>query len=373
MTGAPHSDACPDCVRRSWLVGRLAGHLEVRRAERDAIREVLALADGQLIEALGGAGADALHAEHDRIDPVATAAGWARTGTHAVCRHSPDYPAPLHDLGDAPAVLHVVGAMDRFRELVGADGVAVVGARKASPEGRESARLIARGLSAAGIPVVSGMALGIDSAAHEGAMDAGAQTIAVLACGPEIPYPRSRRELHARLGGRAAVVAELPPGTTPYRWAFPARNRIIAALARMTVVVEAAERSGSLITGEIAIGLGRDVGAVPGSPLSWRCAGTNQLLREGAALVRDAVDVLDGLGAAPHGVEAGAPAGTGVPPGLAPRLRARLEAIDAGADTVDGHADGPDGALAVLADLTELELLGLLRRGPGGRYARVRR
>ncbi len=139
------------------------------------------------------------------------------------------------------------------------------------------------------------MALGIDSAAHEGALDAAANTIAVLACGPDVPYPRSRRGLHDRLGARAAVVSELPPGATPYRWAFPARNRLIAALAQMVVVVEAAERSGSLITADIGISLGRDVAAVPGSAVSWRCSGTNQLLREGATFVRDAVDVLDSL------------------------------------------------------------------------------
>ena len=203
---------------------------------------------------------------------------------------------------------------------------------------------------------------------------AGANTIAVLACGPDVPYPRSRRDLHGRMVQRAAVVSELPPGTPPYRWAFPARNRIIAALARMTVIVEAAERSGSLITTDIAIDLGRDVAAVPGSPLNWRCAGSNALLRDGAIVVRDAVDLIDSLaGTAPDGLFTAnaAPRGTApVPEGLPERLRDLLRAIDGGADSVDHHAANSQAARAVLADLTELELLGLIARRPGGRYAR---
>ncbi len=141
--------------------------------------------------------------------------------------------------------------------------------------------------------VVSGMALGIDSAAHEGALEGGARTVAVLACGPEYAYPPRRRPLHGALVEQALVISELPPGTTPYRWAFPARNRIIAALAEMTVVVEAAERSGSLITAEIALDLGREVGAVPGAPAAWHSAGANALLRDGARVVRSALDVID--------------------------------------------------------------------------------
>jgi DNA processing protein len=374
-------DVCDDCARRSWLVARLAGHLELRRAEREVIREVLALPDPRFIAALGGREAGSIAAEHAGRDPDELRATWAAAGTHAVCRHRPGYPASLLLLPDAPAVLHVHGAPERLASLLAAPGVAIVGARKASPDARDCARLIGRGLAAAGVTVVSGMALGIDSAAHEGALEAAANTVAVLACGPDVPYPRSRRGLHERLGARAAVISELPPGATPYRWGFPARNRIIAALARMVVVVEAAERSGSLITADIGITLGRDIAAVPGSPLSWRCAGTNQLLREGATFVRDAVDVLDSL-ADPEPADLAAARAAGpsprrtdppVPAGLPDRLQDLLRAIDGGAGSVDAHARTPEEARAVLGDLTELELLGLVGRGPGGRYTRIRR
>jgi len=373
-------DVCDDCARRSWLVGRLSGHLEVRRAEREVIREVLALPDARFIAALGGLEGPGLAAEHAARDPAELRATWSAAGTHAICRHRAGYPASLLLLPDAPAVLHLHGDPQRLAGLLAGPSVAIVGARKASVEARDSARLMARGLSAAGVTVVSGMALGIDSAAHEGALEAAANTVAVLACGPDVPYPRSRRGLHERLGDRAAVISELPPGATPYRWGFPARNRIIAALAQMVVVVEAAERSGSLITADIGITLGRDIAAVPGSPASWRCAGTNQLLREGATFVRDAVDVLDSLAHTEHADLAEARAAgpsarrtaPPVPAGLPARLQSLLRAIDGGAEPVTAHARTPEEARAVLGDLTELELLGLVGRGPGGRYRRIR-
>jgi DNA processing protein len=363
---------CPDCARRSWLVARLAGHLERHRAERRAIREVLALSDERLIAALGGALRGEITREWRAVPATALARRWTSAEDRdAVCRHDAAYPTALHDLPDPPAVLHLHGdrpAAALARLLgAGARAVAIVGARRASADGREVARLLGRGLSAAGVTVVSGMALGIDAAAHEGALEAGGATVAVLACGPERPYPPSRRRLHERLADGALVVSELPPGTPPYRWAFPARNRIIAALSAMTVVVEAAERSGSLITAEIAADLGRDVGAAPGSPQSWHSAGANALLRDGARVVRGPRDVLDDV----LGTDAVHPAGApDALAGLEPRLRDLLAAIDRGADTVGHHAADPAGARLVLADLTELELLGLVERRPGGRYAR---
>jgi DNA processing protein len=373
-------DVCDDCARRSWLVARLSGHLEHRRAEREVIREVLALPDARFIAALGGLEGALIAGEHAERDPTELRATWSAAGTHAVCRHRQGYPESLLMLPDAPAVLHLRGDTQRLADLLAGPSVAIVGARKASVEALECARLIGRGLSAAGVTVVSGMALGIDSAAHEGALEAAANTIAVLACGPDVAYPRSRRGLHGRLGERAAVISELPPGTTPYRWGFPARNRIIAALAQMVVVVEAAERSGSLITADIGITLGRDIAAVPGSPVSWRCSGTNQLLREGATFVRDAVDVLDSL-ADPEPCDLAEARAAGpsarriappVPEGLPVRLQNLLRAIDGGAESVNAHARTPEEARAVLGDLTELELLGLVGRGPGGRYTRIR-
>jgi DNA processing protein len=215
------------------------------------------------------------------------------------------------------------------------------------------------------VSVVSGMALGIVSAAHAGALDVGAATIAVLAGGADVPYPASKRSLYRRIVAEGCVVAEMPPGFIPFKWSFPARNRIIAALAQATVVVEAAERSGSLITAEFAADLGREIGAVPGPVTSWRARGTNALLRDGATLVRDARDVLDAV----VGVEARrAPAPAS---GLEPRLASLLRAVADGRDTLAALAGTPDQADGTLAALTELELLGCLRRAPGGRYVVV--
>lgn len=381
MTGSLH--ACDACARRSWLVGRLATRLEVCRGDRGAVREVLALSDERLIAALGGSEREEIATEWAALHVDAVRAGWRAAGTTAICLHDARYPRRLHDLTDAPAALHVLGEPSRLERLLGdhvgdgpnpVHGVAIVGARKASRDGLETARALGRGLSAAGVTVISGMALGIDSAAHEGALEGGGRTVAVLACGPERAYPARRRPLHASLAERALVVAELPPGTAPFRWAFPARNRIIAALAEMTVIVEAAERSGSLITAEIAMDLGREVGAAPGPPTAWHSAGANALLRDGARVIRHAPDVLDdvvgvGMGSCGAGGQfEPAP----MPEGLAPPLRELLGSIDRGQDTVAANAASPGRATEVLAALTELELLGLVERRPGGRYARTR-
>ena len=170
----------------------------------------------------------------------------------------------------------------------------IVGARRATSYGREVARELGRELAAAGMIVVSGLAFGIDGCAHRGALDAG-RTIAVLGCGPDVAYPASHRTLWRRICETGLVISEFPPGATPWRWTFPARNRIMAALAGMTVVVEAATRSGSLITTDLAADLGRDLGAVPGPVTSRASAGPNGLLASGAHVIRDAQDVLDAM------------------------------------------------------------------------------
>ena len=150
------------------------------------------------------------------------------------------------------------------------------------------------------MPVVSGLALGIDAIAHRGCLDAAGTTVAVLASGVDVAYPRTNRALYERIWESGSIVSEMPPGARPYRWLFPARNRIMAALGQVTVVIEAAERSGTLITADCAADVGRDVAAVPGQVTSAAAAGTNALIRNGAALVTDAQDVLDlmyGVGA----------------------------------------------------------------------------
>ncbi len=359
--------ACDACLRRSWLIARLAGHIEIAWSARRGSASLLTLTDADLIAALGGVQRGALTDEYECFVPATLRRRCKGRGVAAICHCHPRYPAPLTDLSDAPAVLYVHGDAARLEAALATDRVAIVGARRASEYGREQARGLGRGLAAAGLAVVSGMALGVDAAAHGGALEADGLTVAVLACGPDVAYPASKRRLHARIAGSGAVLAELPPGTPPRRWCFPARNRIIAALSQATVVVEAGERSGSLITAGQAADLGREVAAVPGLVTAPLAAGTNALIADGAQLVRGPGDVLELLfGAAALQLLPARPddrAG-----GLEPDLRALLDQVGSGCDTVAALA-GRGGAVdAVLAGLAQLELRGLVRRGPGGRY-----
>jgi DNA processing protein len=235
-----------------------------------------------------------------------------------------------------------------LEQLAPEGAVTVVGARRASTYGREVARELGRELAAAGLVVVSGLAFGIDGCAHRGALEAGL-TVAVLGCGADVAYPAAHRSLWRRIGECGLVLSELPPGTGPWRWTFPARNRIMAALAGMTVVVEAAERSGSLITADLAADLGRDLGAVPGPVGSRLSVAPHNLLAGGACLVRDAQDVLDAmLGPGARRIER-------LGPPLDARQRSVLDALELGAETCDAVAadlrlSGGEAA-AALADL----------------------
>ena len=213
------------------------------------------------------------------------------------------------------------------------------------------------------------MAMGIDSCAHRGALDAGGLTVAVLGCGVDVPYPPRHTRLYEEIVEKGLVIAELPPGTTARRWSFPARNRIMAALGRMTVVVEARERSGSLITAEMATELNREVGAVPGRIGSSPAAGTNGLLRDGASVIRGGEDVLDSM----IGVGRERRAGPQPPgPELEPDLAAVLDLVEGGAGSADALARSSQlepGPLA--AALVRLELAGYLRSDSAGRYERT--
>lgn len=361
---APAS-ACPRCLRRTWLIARLSGHIERVWASRRPLPAVLALPDGELIDALAGDHRERIVEEYDRFDAAEALRRCRDGGVVPICRCCSRYPVRLLDLPDAPAVLHVLGRPERFEQLALAESVAIVGARRATPYGLEQARGVARGLAAAGVAVVSGMALGIDAAAHTGALEAGGLTLAVLAGGAERAYPASKRRLHERIGAEGAVVSEMPPGTPVRRWGFPARNRIIAALSRVTVVVEAGERSGSLITATLALDLGRDVAAVPGLVTAPLASGTNGLITDGARLVRGAQDVLELLyGAAAPRLPVFATAA-----GLPGDLRELLERVGSGQDTVGALVADGSPVDAVLAGLAQLELRGRIRRTAGGRYA----
>jgi DNA processing protein len=196
------------------------------------------------------------------------------------------WPPELEHLELTPPELWLLG-----KRLPPGPRVAVVGSRVATHAGLEVARRLGADLAAAGIPVVSGMALGIDGAAHTGALEAGGPTVAVLGCGIDLCYPATHRALRDRIAAAGAVLTEYPPGTAPAPWRFPRRNRIIAALGIAVVVVEASDRSGALSTARHAADLGRDVLAVPGSVLSDRSAGTNRLIRDGATPVLETQDL----------------------------------------------------------------------------------
>ena len=370
MTRSP----CDACLRRTFIVDRLAPFVELARHGDRPLRDILALADEDLIAGVAGRRAGEIEAALDAFVPAASRAAAARYDLTLVCRHDPRYPARLRDDHAAPAVLHLLGDHARLDVLVGgsAPAVAIVGTRRASPEGLDIARELGRGLAATGITVVSGMALGIDSAAHAGALEAGGPTIAVLAGSAHAPYPSSKAKLHARIAATGLVVSELPPGAPTFKWSFPARNRIIAGFAQTTVVVQAAERSGSLITAEMALELGHDVAAIPGSVREWRSAGTNALIRDGATLVREPRDILDlVLGVGAHdALERAKATPLPPPPGLDPEVAALLSEIEGGLATTDELVERGGSPSRTLAGLAELELLGLVKRLPGGRYRR---
>jgi DNA processing protein len=226
------------------------------------------------------------------------------------------------------------------------------------------ARSLGTGLASAGIPVLSGMALGIDSAAQAGAVDEGRATITVLPGPADAPYPRSRRGLYRKLLHAGVAISELPPGVPVRRWMFPARNRLIAALGQMTVVVEAGERSGALLTAACARELGRTLGAVPGRITTPQATGANGLLADGARIVRGAQDVLDALFG-----EGARVAARDTRPELDRRGSELLRAITEGHDTTAALARAGIAPGDGLAELASLELAGYIRRGPGGRFA----
>ena len=357
--------ACASCVARTWLLERLAGHLDAVRAQ---IFDVLALSDRDLIAAVAGRRRDQLINEYERLKTRALLERFTASGLRLICRCDARYPGQLCSTPAPPAVLHVAGDLERFCEFATADPVAIVGSRRASPYGLDVARSLGRGLAAAGIPVVSGMAFGIDSAAHTGALDAPGETIAVLPGGADRAYPPAKRALYRRVRHSGAVISELPPAASVRRWMFPARNRLIAGLSRMTVVVEAAERSGALITADQAQEFDRVVGAVPGRITSSQAAGPHRLLASGATLVAGAQDVLDALFGAGARSAPASPSASARRSRLDPQLEQLLVAIGTGHDTVASLARVGLSAGDGLAGLSELELAGYVRREPGCRY-----
>jgi DNA processing protein len=279
----------------------------------------------------------------------------AARGVRFVARGSTDYPSLLRELHDPPPVLFLRGAAEAA--LLHAPGVAIVGARACSSYGKQVARLLGRELASAGLVVLSGLARGVDGEAHRGALDAGGSTVAVFGCGIDRDYPAAHAQLAARICEAGLVVSEYAPGVEPAPWRFPARNRIIAGLAAATVVVEARERSGALITADFALEAGREVFAVPGEITSSLSAGTNALLRLGATPLTSAKDVLEALGVATK------PTPVVELDDVAVKV---LEALTSEASGVDQlvHATGLDAA-SVATALAELELAGVVVEAEG--------
>lgn len=296
-------------------------------------------------------------------------------GVRAVTLADEDYPARLRAAPDPPPALFVRGRM--ASDLL----VALVGSRKATPAGVEMAHELGRGLAERGACVVSGLALGVDAAAHEGALAAGGDTVGVLGCGIDVVYPRGNKELFRRVQEQGALVSEYCLGEAPLAWRFPARNRIIAGLSDAVVVVEAPEKSGALITARHALDAGRDVWAVPGPPGMPGCRGSNRLLADGAGVIWDVPEFLDAVTGrtwvrvtpvSPPGRSEPRESALPEPPvGLPEEEAGVLRGVDlrsVGADVVAGRT-GVEMKV-VLSALAMLELKGYVARDAAGNYAR---
>jgi DNA processing protein len=296
---------------------------------------------------------------------VALARG-AQHGLGPLAWSDPEYPLLLAAITDPPPILWTRGS----RAALALEGIAIVGSRAASPYALDVAERLSADLASRGYAVVSGLARGVDSAAHRGAVSGGGSTIAVLGCGADVMYPPEHATLAAAIEPRGLVLSELVPGTRPLPHYFPQRNRIISGLSRAVVVVEAGERSGSLITARCALEQGRDVLAVPGNVLSGRNRGGHALLRDGARIVETADDILEEL----HGVrgQTNERRERAVPPASSDPLLACLiagEAVD-----VDEIAERSGLAITrLLPRLCELELHGMIARVGGGRFVRLDR
>jgi len=278
-----------------------------------------------------------------------------------------DYPTPLAEIHDPPPVLYYKGDLSR----VGALAIAVVGTRHPTDYGLEAARFICSPLAEAGVTIVSGMALGIDAAAHRAALQAGGVTAAVLGCGADVVYPRENDALYAEICERGAVVSEFAPGARPEPQNFPRRNRIISGLTQGTLVVEAGDKSGALITAFLAAEQGREVFAVPGNIFSPASDGCRRLLQTGARAVGSALEILEELAPA---LSPARPAATEplAAAALAPDDRTVLEQVAGQAldvDEITARVGWDAGRIANA--LLHLEIAGLIEKLPGNRYRRL--
>jgi DNA processing protein len=369
--------ACACCLRRSWLVAALGGPLDF--VSRDAARLIAALAldDDDLLRALGGRRRTQLRSEYDTFELAARAPG---DSAHAICCHAELYPAMLR-FDCAPRLLHFAPEPSRLAELAAAPVVAVLGTTRASDYGIGVARDLARGLAAAGINVATELRDGIAAAALAGALDAGGRAVCALASGIDAAQAGSRRALRERVLRTGCLVSELPRCAPARRWSQIASSRMSVGLGELTVIVEAEDSRRDLVAASLANTLGRRLGAVPGRVTSPAARGANELLAAGAAVVRNAEDVLELVsGSAATSSAAGRsapdrnrPDGSAPQPAhdggvLKPKLRRVLERVATGCDTPERLRGESADVHSLLQALSELELMGLLVRGDGGRY-----
>ena len=297
------------------------------------------------------------------FDPRAVHESLSRRGISVLTLDDAGYPERLKEIPDPPPALFVTGSVP------GTTAVALVGSRSASTTGIETARTLGRALGERGVCVVSGLALGVDGAAHEGALEAGGPTVGVLGCGIDVVYPRSNRGLFEGVRGNGALVSEYYLGEAPLAWRFPARNRIIAGLCDAVVVIQAPHKSGALITARHALECGRDVWAVPGPLGASECRGSNRLLADGAGVLWDVREFVDVYTQATVGhVAPGAPL---APAGLPETEATVLSGVGFEPTQVDVVA-GRSGIeiRELLPALTMLELKGYVARNPDGAFVR---
>lgn len=406
--------ACPRCERRSWLLGVLSVRLDFRARDEARLLALLELDDDDLIDAIAGrrrreirtswkqyAGRSGEYADQPsaHAQPPRGAPASARDGTQAVardarvktctgrvetvCPHTYGYPKALLGRAGAPQMLYVRGTKHRLARLAERPSVAIVGGARPTDHGLETARSLARGLGASGVTIVSVLSGGVSAAVLSGARESDAPVVVAMAGGLRA-VPASRREVYARLPGHGCAIAELACSERAHRWCRIAVRRTVAGLARLTIVVEADQSPADLRTALVAHELGRTVAAMPGRVSSPASAGTNAMLRDGAPLVRDATDALEllsGIGARARGgwlPEHSEPGLAGPRPahtttrtgtsGLEPRLRAVHEQVCGGRDTPGKLIGAHEDAGAIMLALAELEVMGLLGRGDGGRY-----
>jgi DNA processing protein len=295
----------------------------------------------------------------------------AQPGNRILTCRDPDYPALLREISDPPPLLYIHGNLQVLQE----PQLAMVGSRNPTAAGRQTAIDFARHLSAAGLVITSGLALGIDAAGHQGALDAGAPTIAVMGTGLDRVYPARNRELAHQIAGVGALVSEFPPGTPPRAEHFPRRNRIISGLSIGTLVVEAAIRSGSLISARYALEQGREVFAIPGSIHNPLARGCHHLIRQGAKLVETAQDIMDELGALASALDFTATHATdhATLPQLSDDYTQLLESIGFENTSIDMLVKTTHLTPAEVSSmLLQLEMNGYIAANPGGFYNRLK-